>query len=172
MKLRNKIYLLQLLIALSFVFFFFVFYSSYIKQKEKDLDNNVQTILQTNKSFVEQYLKNIYKNYQYNQDKFYTIHQFAQNEYLKSSKKNLNILKEKIKKQFNIKNMDIDIFIINKNYVITHSTFQKDIGFNLGKIEDAKKYLDKTKIDGKIYIAENLSFDILDSNTNIYSYSK
>lgn len=172
MKLKNKIYIIQIFITIAFVSFFLIVYNGYIKQKETDLESNIKTITQTNKFFIEQSLSSIYKEYQTNQKLFYRIHQYSQNEYLKNPNKNLQTLKDEIKKQFNISDIDIDIYLIDKTYTITASTFQNDIGFNLSVIEDAKNYLDKTKIDSKIYVASNISIDLLDSNLNVYSYSK
>lgn len=172
MKLKNKIYIIQIFITIAFVSFFLIVYNGYIKQKETDLESNIKTITQTNKFFIEQSLSSIYKEYQTNQKLFYRIHQYSQNEYLKNPNKNLATLKDEIKKQFNISDIDIDIYLIDKTYTITASTFQNDIGFNLSVIEDAKNYLDKTKIDSKIYVASNISIDLLDSNLNVYSYSK
>ncbi len=172
MKLKNKIYIIQIFITIAFVSFFLIVYNGYIKQKEADLESNIKTITQTNKFFIEQSLSSIYKEYQTNQKLFYRIHQYSQNEYLKNPNKNLATLKDEIKKQFNISDIDIDIYLIDKTYTITASTFQNDIGFNLSVIEDAKNYLDKTNKDSKIYVASNISIDLLDSNLNVYSYSK
>ena len=172
MKLKNKIYLLQLFIALSFTVFFFLFYNGYIEQKQKDLQYNIETIAQTNKLFIEQSLKLIYKEYSNQQKLFYNIHQYAQKEFVKNPDQNLKELKSKIKNQYNLTDIDVDIYIIDKTYTITNTTFQKDIGFNLSVIEDAKKYLDQTKKDNKIYVASNISIDMIDANLNVYSYSK
>jgi len=172
LKLKNKIYLLQIFIALAFTTFFFIIYNGYTNQKNKDLKSNINTVTQAYQFFIENSLKSIYKEYNTQQKLFYNIHKFSQNEYLKNTNTDLNSLKNKIKKEFNITNIDIDIYAIDKTYTITHSTFKKDIGFNLSVIEDAKNYLDKTKKDSKIYVASNISIDILDSNLNVYSYSK
>ena len=170
MKLKNKIYLLQFFIVVVFTLFFYVVYNSYIHQKEKDLELNIQTITQTNKHFIEQSLKSMYKEFESNQKKFKNIHQYTQNEYLKSP--NLQTLKENTKKHFNLKEFDIDLFLIDKTYTITDATFKKDIGFNLSIVKDAKMYLDKTKKDSKIYVASNISIDILEYVLKVYSYSK
>lgn len=172
MKLKNKIYLLQLFITISFLFFFVVIYNTYIEQKEKDLESNIQTITQTNKHFIEKSLKSMYKEYGIFQKQFYTMHQYTQNEYMKNPNITLQTLKDNIKKHFNLNEFDIDIFLIDKTYTITDATFEKDIGFNLSIIEDAKMYLDKTSKDSKIYVASNISIDILEYTLKVYSYSK
>jgi len=172
LKLKNKIYLLQVLIALSSITFFILFYNAYINQKEKDLEANIKTISEVYKLYMGDSLNSLYDNYHNKQKLFYDIHHYAQNEYLKDTSQNLETLKDKIKNYYNFKDFNIDIFLIDKNYTITNSTFQKDIGFNLSIIEDAKLYLDKTSKDSKIYVASNVSIDILEYLTKVYSYSK
>ena len=88
LKLKNKIYLLQLFIAFSFVAFFILFYNGYINQKEKDLQNNIKTVVATNKLYIEKALELLYDDYQSNQKLFYDIHQYGQNEYLKNPSQN------------------------------------------------------------------------------------
>lgn len=172
MKLKNKIYLLQVFIAVAFILFFFLVFNGYVNQKEKDLQSNIKTITQTNKLFIEQSLKLMYKEHHSQQKLFYKIHQFAQNEYLQNPLQNLETLKNNIKKYYKLNELDIDIFLIDKTYTIIDSTFKKDIGFNLSLAPDARLYLDKTKKDGKIYVASNISIDILEYVLKVYSYSK
>lgn len=172
LKLKSKIYIIQTFIAFFFVIVFFSTYNSYISQKKDDLKENINTLVQGNKLFVEQYLKLMYKDHQTNQKRYQKIHLQTQKEYLKNPKISLDKLKQNIKNELDIKDFDIDIYIIDKNYTIKNTTYKRDLGFNLGTIEDAKMYLDKTKKDSKIHVAANISVDILDANLNIYSYSK
>jgi len=172
LKLKNKIYLLQLFIIISFALFFYIIYNNYIHQQQIDLERNIQTITQTNKHFIEKSLKSMYKDYNSFQKDFHTIHQYTQNKYLKNPNINLQTLKKNIKKHFSLNDFDIDIFLIDKSYTITDATFKKDIGFNLSITKDATMYLDKTKKDGKIYVASNISIDILEYTLKVYSYSK
>ena len=172
MKLKNKIYLLQITIAISFILFFFVVYNAYVKQKEKDLQSNIKTITQTHKLYIEDSLESLYNEQQRYQKSIHKIHQYAQNQYLKNKNIELSLLKEKVKKHFNITDFDFDIYLIDKNYVIFDATYEKDIGFNLSIVDDAKMYLDKTTKDSKIYLASNISIDLLDYKLKVYSYSK
>ena len=172
MKLKNKIYLLQITIAISFILFFFVVYNAYVKQKEKDLQSNIKTIVQTNKLYIEDSLESLYEEHQRYRKHFYKIHQYAQKQYLQNKNIELSLLKERVKKHFNIKDFYIDIFLIDKNYVISHATFKKDIGFDLSIVDDAKMYLDKTTKDSKIYVASNISIDAMDYALKVFSYSK
>ncbi|MCT7515496.1 sensor histidine kinase [Aliarcobacter cryaerophilus] len=172
MKLKNKIYIIQFFIFVSFFLFFYFLYTNYEKNYEKTLKNSINQIIETNKYHIEYTFRNINKDFRSNQNLYFKIHEYTKNEYLKNPNINLDTLKQNIKLTFDIKDIDIDILLINNNYTITDATFKKDIGFNLSVIKDAKMYLDKTKIDSKIYVANVISVDMLDSNINIYSYSK
>jgi signal transduction histidine kinase len=57
-------------------------------------------------------------------------------------------------------------------YIIYKSTFKKDIGLDLSMVTDGTKFLDKTSIDGKIYMADYPSTDPLDLKFKYYSISK
>ncbi len=154
------------------IIFIILLHNGYKNQKERDLQSNVQTVTKTYKLFIEQFLDSIYKEYQFNNKSFYNIHQYAQNAYLNNPNISLNSLKNNIKKHFSLNDFDIDIFLLDETYTITNATFEKDIGFNLSKIEDAKMYLDKTSKDSKIYVASNISIDRLEYVLKVYSYSK
>lgn len=172
MKLKNKIYLIQLFILISFITLFSIFYYNYEKDNKKYLDETINRITQNYKYTIENSLIKIYKEYSSIQERFYKIHKYTQEKFIENQKINLEILKNNIKQEFNIENMDINIYLIDKTYTITNSTYKKDIGFNLGVIEDAKMYLDKTNEDSQIYVASNISIDMITSELNVYSYSK
>ncbi|WP_457750176.1 sensor histidine kinase [Sulfurimonas sp.] len=160
------------MIILTSITLFTALFNIYQTKNKKDLQTNINTIITINKYNIQTALQNLYKEYQGKEALFYQIHNFAKNQYIKNKSIPLQQLKEKIMSRYILQNINLDIFIINKNYTITQATYKNDIGFNLKEIEDAKKYLDKTKKDAKTYVASNISIDILDSKLNVYSYSK
>jgi signal transduction histidine kinase len=83
----------------------------------------------------------------------------------------LSVLKKQLNKKFNLKDMDVNTYLIDENYTIYKTTFPKDLGFNLGLIKEAKNFLDKTKKDSKIYISNFVSTDLLDMKYKLYAYS-
>jgi len=172
LKLKNKIYFIEFFIILIVGIFLTTLFFTYNKKNEDDLKTNIKNIIEINKYNVKETLKSVYSDYESNKKLFFNIHQYTQNKYLQSTTTDLETLKQSIIKKFNLQNIDIDIFLIDKSYIITNATFKKDIGFNLSIIEDAKNYLDKTSKDKKIYVASNISIDMLDSNLKTYSYAK
>lgn len=159
-------------ISLSFIALFLFFYNFYIEQKEKDLHTNINMITETSRTFIDQQLSEINLSRQINEQKFYDIHRYAQEQYLNNPSISLEQLKSDIKQKNNINDFDIDVFLIDASYTVTDATFKRDIGFNLKVIEDAKYYLDKTSVDSKIYVASNVSIDFLEDILKVYSYSK
>ena len=84
----------------------------------------------------------------------------------------LATLKKELQNDGKLRNFEIEAFLIDENYKIFDTTFTQDMGLNLSIIVEAKEYLDRTKKDGKIYIANNVSEDALDGKYKLYSYSK
>ncbi|ADN09757.1 histidine kinase [Sulfurimonas autotrophica DSM 16294] len=83
----------------------------------------------------------------------------------------LEELKKQLTKKFHLGDIDLNIFLINKNYIIYKTTFPKDLGFNLGMIKEAKIFLNETTKDSKIYISNFVSTDLLDMKYKLYAYS-
>lgn len=172
LKLKNKIYIILIFIIISSILLFATLFYSYNKKNTNDLQSNINNIVEINRYNIESSLKDIYKEHRSNKQLFYEIHHYTQEKFKQNRDYDLEKLKQLVLKKYNLKDIDINIFLIDKSYTITDTTFQKDLGFNLSVIEDAKKYLDKTKEDSKIYVASNISIDILDAHLNVYSYSK
>jgi len=172
MKLKFKIYLIEIFLIIVLLVFFGIFFYVYKHKTEKNINNNITNIIQTNKYFIKQMLSNIYYQYELKKELFFKIHKYS----LKKLKENPNLDLEKLKKEilnkFHINDTKINYFLINKNYIITKTTFKNDLGLDLSVFKDAKMYLDKTSKDGKIYVASNISIDLLNNSLNVYSYSK
>ena len=172
MKLKNKIYLIQGIIFSFIVFLFILQINTLNKKNSKNLESKIDYIIKTNKYDLEYLIENIYKKHHSNKEFLSSIHKYAQEQFEKDKNVSLEVLKKQVKEVFIMENMDIDIFLINSKYVITQATYKKDIGFDLNFTDDSINYLDKTKLDSKIYVASNISIDLWDSNLNAYSYSK
>jgi signal transduction histidine kinase len=83
----------------------------------------------------------------------------------------LEKLKKHLSKKFYLGDLELNLFLIDKNYTIYKTTFAKDLGLNLGLIKEAKVFLDKTTHDSKIYISKFLSTDALDMKYKFYATS-
>ena len=172
MKLKFKIYLIEIFLIIVLLVFFGVFFYVYKNRTQQNINSNITNIIQTNRYFIKQMLSNIYYQYELKKELFLKIHQYSLQRLKENPKLDLNKLKQEIIKKFNVIDTQINYFLINKNYIITKTTFDNDLGLDLSAFKDAKMYLDKTTKDGRIYIASNISIDLLNNSLNVYSYSK
>lgn len=172
LKLRDKIYLTQVIIFFFIALLFIFQLNTFNKKNESDLENSINNIIKMTKYDIEYLIEDIYTKHNMNKMLLKDIHKYTQNLFLENQNIKLEDLQKNVTEEFALDNMYIDIYLINKDYIITESTFKKDIGFNLNFTDDSKNYLNKTKMDSKIYVASNISIDLWDSNLNIYSYSK
>ena len=173
MKLKTKLYLFQIvLITILFVFLGLNYYS-YLHQYKKDINSYVKNEIAIHKKEILTSINKANKEFEKRKEFFYNIHQYA----LDIVKNDINIdlkeLQQKIKDKFGLdNNLGVEIFFIDKSYTIYKTTLLKDLGFDLSIAADAKEYLDKTSIDGKIYVSEFASTDSMNMEYKLYTYSK
>ncbi len=173
MKLKTKLYLFQIvLITILFVFLGLNYYS-YLHQYKKDINSYVKNEIAIHKKEILTSINKANKEFEKRKELFYHIHQYA----LDIVKNDINIdlkeLQQKIKDKFDLdNNLGVEIFFIDKSYTIYKTTLLKDLGFDLSIAADAKEYLDKTSIDGKIYLSEFASTDSMHMEYKLYTYSK
>ena len=173
MKLKTKLYLFQIvLITILFVFLGLNYYS-YLHQYKKDINSYVKNEIAIHKKEILTSINKANKEFEKRKELFYHIHQYA----LDIVKNDINIdlkeLQQKIKDKFGLdNNLGVEIFFIDKSYTIYKTTLLKDLGFDLSIAADAKGYLDKTSVDGKIYVSEFASTDSMHMEYKLYTYSK
>jgi len=102
---------------------------------------------------------------------FISLHKRARYLLKETPDRDLNLLVEELKQEYNLQNLSFYIYLIDKNYIIYKTTFEKDLGFNLSVIKEAKEFLDKTTVDKKVYIADFISTDALNMEYKLYTYS-
>ena len=171
MKSKYQLILLNLAITFISIYFTYAVYSEYKDTQQKKVDNYIKKSLDRNKSIIKNSFKKIKIEIQNDKDIFRKIHK-EYTDYLRANPtKDVDKLKVEILKKYNLKNREIHLFLLDKNYTITHSTYKPDIGFKLGLVPDAKIELDKSN-DGKIYQSGTVSIDIITSDVKSYSYSK
>ena len=146
-------------------------YNNYKAQYNKELEEYIEE--KTN--FYKNQLTSSYyeASHKFNMQKpfFISIHQQVLDKLKHNSHQSLKEITKEIEKEYKLKDVNFNIYLIDKNYVIYKTTYQKDLGFNLSAILDAKSYLDKTKKDKKIYISDFVSTDSLTMEYRLYSYS-
>lgn len=173
MKLKTKLYFFQIVLTTILFIFLASNYYSYEHQYKKDINSYVKNEIAIYQKEILASINKANKEFEKKQELFYDIHQYA----LDILKNDINIdlkeLQQKLKDKFNLgNNIGIEIFFIDKSYTIYKTTLLKDLGFNLSVAADAKGYLDKTSIDGKIYVSEFASTDSMNMKYKLYTYSK
>ena len=144
-------------------------YTSFHQQSHNNLENELQNNVNVNTLLLHSALEDTYKLFDQRKSLFTHIHRTALAEFKKDETIPLEELKHKITTLFHLKDLVLDFFIIDKNYVITDATFKKDIGLDFKNILDVKEYLDHISKDGKIHMENDVFIDNMDSSIKIYS---
>lgn len=147
-------------------------YTNFKHHSQHDLDNELAKSINVNKLLLTAALEDTYKIFEQKKSLFKHIHQTALNTFKKDENISLEQLKTKIITLFNLNDLHIDLYLIDKNYLITDATFKKDIGLDFKNLPDAKMYLDQAAQDNEIHIADNVSIDYMDSTIKIYTYAR
>jgi len=171
LKLIYKIYLLQ--IVLSVILFSFVI--SIYNITKNQYKQNLQNFIQEKISFYKNQLYNsitIASKQLLDDKKLYLeIHKKALEILKKNPNINLFTLKQELKKEFRLKNINIEIYLIDNKYKIYKTTYKPDLGLDLHVFKDSTNYLNQTTKDKKIYMPDFASIDTLNTRYIIYSYS-
>jgi len=173
LKLKIKIYLFQIILSAVLFIFLAVNYFLYQLQYKKDINKYIQNEISIHQKQILSSINMANIEFTKRKQIFYDIHSFA----LDILKNNINLdlkeLQQILKDKFQLnENIGIEVYLIDKSYNIYKTTFPKDLGFNLSIAGDAKGYLDRTTIDGKVYVSEFVSTDSMNMEYKLYTYSK
>ena len=173
MKLKIKIYLFQIILSAVLFIFLAVNYFLYQLQYKKDINKYIQNEISIHQKQILSSINMANIEFTKRKQIFYDIHSFA----LDILKNNINLdlkeLQQILKDKFQLnENIGIEVYLIDKSYNIYKTTFPKDLGFNLSIVGEAKGYLDRTTIDGKVYVTEFVSTDSMNMEYKLYTYSK
>jgi len=171
-KIKNSMYLFQIIFSLFIFFCLAISYTTYKNYYLNDLDEYIDKEIELYQKYLSSSLKLVSLKYEGNKNIFYNIHEKALQILKKNPDTDLATLKKELQNECKLKNFEIEAFLIDENYKIFDTTFTQDMGLNLSIIVEAKEYLDRTKKDGNIYIANNVFEDALDGKYKLYSYSK
>jgi signal transduction histidine kinase len=147
-------------------------YINFKGHSQNDLEQKLEKSINVNTLLLTSALEDTYTTFEQKKNMLTHIHRTALDELSKDENISLEDLKSSIRSHFNFQHLDVDFYIINKEYVITDATFEKDIGLDFKKIPDGKMSLDKASKDNEIHIAEKVAIDYLDSTFKIYSCAK
>lgn len=174
MSLKFKISILHFIIVVVTTSFIYMIYDSYILSQQKDIEKQLMRILKLNEQHMKTSLSNIQKLIKreeaLTEELHKEIHDILKSDYLSTS---LSTLQKRFTKIYELENkgLDIEVFLIDKNYKIINSTHKKNIDLSLFHVKKIKDSLDSlTKIDEYIR-SEHVSVDFLDYELKTYSYS-
>lgn len=171
---KNKYFLILLNILITFVSLYFTYtlFKSYKEEQKNKIAVYLDKRIKINKSFIKNAFVTIQNEINSNEKMFLRMHNEALFILRKKGKINIDVLKKTLQEKYDISNIDFHLFYINKNYLITESTYLKDIGFDLSLVPDARKELDRSNSDNLVHYSNTISIDIITSDVKSYSYAK
>ena len=170
MKLRHQLYLFLLFLSAVLIFTLVLNYLSYKKQYEQDIKSFIEREVVLHKKAIANSILNKNLDFQEEKDIFKKISSEALLLLKKDKTLNLQALKAALKSKYYLKNYDFELYLIDENYRVFKTTFQKDLNLDLTNISDAKSLLDKSK-DGNIYFSKFINNNPASMEYRLYSYS-
>jgi len=171
MKNRYQLVFLNLIITVISIYFTYAVYDEYKKSQKIKVDNYIEKTIIQNEKAIKNTLLKIREEIEKDKKIFQEIH----TKYTKLLREDPTLdifeLKKDILSKYTLRNRDIHLFLLNKQYTVTHSTYAPDIGFKLADVTDARTELDKAE-DGGVYQSPSISIDLINSEVKSYSYSK
>jgi len=174
LSLKVKISILHIIISFVTTFFIYMIYDTYIVSQEKSIDNNLEKILKLNKQNMTKSLIKINKMILNQAQLTKKIHLHVHNLLKKNTYTNLEDLRKIIQKHYHLdhNNLDLEIFLIDKNYIVSKSTHPKNIGYDLKSSKKSTSTLNKLNKIDRYELSKDVSIDFLDYEIKNYSYSK
>ena len=149
-------------------------YDSYIVSQQKQVQKQLQKILELNKRHMQTSLVAINTILENKKELANDIHHKIHGYLKKNSIKDLKKLKKKIEKEFKLdtNGLDIEIFLVDDTYKLVDSTDKKNIGLDLRVSKKAKQSIDSLGYIDDYTLSDALSVDFLEYKVSNYSYSK
>ncbi|MFT5662189.1 MAG: signal transduction histidine kinase [Sulfurimonas sp.] len=171
---KNKYFLILLNIIITFVSLYFTYtlFESYKEDQKNKVSAYLDKRIKINKSFIKNAFITIQNEIESNEKIFLHIHQEALGILRKRGKINIEVLKQELQKKYLMPNIDFHLFYIDRNYLVTESTYLNDIGLDLSSIPDARQELDHTELDNAVHQSNVISIDTINSDVKSYSYAK
>lgn len=146
-----------------------VMYSNFQQQNKNHLNEELAQSIHINKLLLSSAVEDSYQTFEEKKTFFTLIHQRAIDEFNKDENISLVQLKNKLITLFQLNHVKVDLYVINKEYVITDATFEKDIGLDFKNIFGGKKYFDTISRDSDIHIENDVLIDYMDACIKVYS---
>jgi signal transduction histidine kinase len=171
MKIQSKILLMLLSVLLLVII---AVYKNYVNHKDNynefvnysidSVINKIKFDIEKSDKVVDKILTNKYELYK-------QIHKNVLEKLKDNPTIPLKKLKQEVDKQFPSNLVESHFYLINKDYIIFDTTFEKDMNLDMSNFMGAREYIDNARADEyKISIAPP-SFDVLNKKYRIYSYA-
>jgi len=168
---KTKFISLNVIITVLSIYFTYAVFIEYKQSLNNKVNAYINQSIQSNKKILINTFKKIRTQIEADKLLFKEIHTYYTLKLRKNPKLDIRELRKEIYQKYNLKNKDIHLFLLNKNYTVIDATYPSDIGFKLYSIIDARIELDKTH-NGEIYQSKSVSIDLINSEIKNYSYSK
>ena len=168
---KYQLIALNLAISVVSLYFTYIVYEEYKSTQQKKVENYIEKTVLRSKNILKSTFVKIKNEIEQDRDLFYDIHKHYTQLLRNNPNLDINKLKAEIMAKYPLENREVELFLLDENYVITNATYKPDIGFNLFLVPDARSELDRSQ-DMKIYPSKSVSIDIINSQVKSYSYSK
>lgn len=176
LKVGSKIYLIVIVFSWLIICLLFFTYKKYEKHNLEEIN----TLVNEEIKFYDMQMKNAFyrlsSSFTDRNIIFNKIHKRALEIIQSRDDIYLNTLKNQLINEFGLRkhgiDMDFDISLVNKKYMVFDTTFDKEINLNVSNFNKIKKLLDKAKIDDRIHFYNNPVSNLREGKYIRYSYSK
>ncbi len=172
MKIGTKLYLYQIFFSLVVFAFLFYLYKSYEKQYISDIDRYVESVTTQEEKNTLLRLELIDYILNTKEQLFYSINLEAKKRLLNNPDISLMRLKKELIQKFKLKDTKIELYMVNKDYIIYDTTFAKDLGFDLSTVYDSEIYINKCNEDNGIHFTKTIALDSMDKKYKKYTFTK
>lgn len=174
MSLKFKITLLHIFISFVTLIFIYMVYDSYIISQEKEIEKKLSRILKLNQNYMKKSLAKINRLLENQKTITQKIHLSIHKELKTNPNIKLDYLKQKMLKEFNLvnKDLDIEVFLLDRKYKIIDSTNKNRINLDLNTKPKAKDILDSLENEGEHNFSNDVLVNLLDYEIKSFSYSK
>ena len=172
MNIRTKIYILQSIFTLIVLSFMSFIYINYEEKYYEEIDTYVDITAQSYAKETLLSLQLVDHLNENNKELFYRINQEAKVRIESDNTLSLELLKQELIEKYNLSDINIELYMVNKNFVIYDTTFEPDLGFDLSIAADTQGYINQCNAKDGIYFVNGVIYDAIDKQHKIYTFTK
>jgi len=147
-------------------------YINYEKKYFQEIDNYVAITAESYAKETLLSLQLVDSLNQNNKELFYRINQEAKARVESDNNISLTLLKQELIEKYRLSYINIELYMVNKDFVIYDTTFEPDLGFDLSMADDTQGYIDQCNAKDGIYFVDGVIYDSIDKQHKIYTFTK